>query len=50
MEVIEKRLRTAQGEIEEAHHFKYRVVNDDPERAQNEMRRIVGKELGLSCF
>jgi guanylate kinase len=45
--VIEERLEVARRQIEEAHDFAYVVVNDDVERAVEELDGIVTKEL--SC-
>jgi guanylate kinase len=43
--VIEERLEVARRQIEEAGHFAYVVVNDDVERAVEELDGIVTKEL-----
>jgi len=43
-EVIALRLRNALDEMAARNEFDYRVVNDDVERAANELRRILQKE------
>jgi guanylate kinase len=43
--VIEERLEVARRQIEEASDFAYVVVNDDVERAVEELDGIVTKEL-----
>jgi guanylate kinase len=45
---LELRIQNASREVNEAHHFKYRVVNDDLERAYGEFKNIVEIELGNS--
>lgn len=40
-ETIEKRLKNAQGEMERASEFKYRIVNDDLEVAYKELKAVL---------
>lgn len=47
-QTLQNRLKKAEIEIAEAHIFKYQVVNDTPERAANEIKRILYRELGIS--
>jgi guanylate kinase len=44
-EAIEERLRTAELELEAQQEFKHVVVNDDLDRATEELERIVRSEL-----
>jgi guanylate kinase len=44
-EAIEERLRTAELELEAQQEFKHVVVNDDLDRATDELERIVRSEL-----
>jgi guanylate kinase len=44
-EAIERRLRTAEMELEAEAEFDHRVVNDDVDRAASELERIVRAEL-----
>lgn len=46
-EAIEARLRTAEQELEARQEFPYVVVNDDKERAANELEKLVRRELSL---
>ncbi|MEE3928212.1 guanylate kinase [Mycoplasmopsis ciconiae] len=46
-DTLRQRLAKAEKEIEESQIFRYRVVNDTPERAAEEIRNILHKELGL---
>jgi guanylate kinase len=48
-EAIDRRLRTAQQELEAEGEFKYIVVNDDVERAASDLELIVRGELGLDA-
>ncbi len=41
---IEKRLQRAQYEMGQAHHYRYQVVNDDLDRAVNEICTILTEE------
>jgi len=41
---IEKRLQQAQYELSQAHRYRYRVVNDDLDRAVNELCTILTEE------
>ena len=43
-EVIERRLRNARGEIEQANLYQYNVVNDDVERAYQRVAAIIAAE------
>ncbi len=45
-EVIDLRLRNAEGEMAQRGRFRYRVVNDDLDRAVDELRGILGREQG----
>jgi guanylate kinase len=47
-EAIDRRLRTAERELEAEGEFGHVVVNDDVERATSELERIVRGQLGLS--
>ncbi|ATO31065.1 guanylate kinase [Mycoplasmopsis bovirhinis] len=47
-QTLQNRLKKAEIEIAEAHIFKYQVLNDTPERAANEIKRILYRELGIS--
>ena len=42
---IERRLETAKQELEAKQEFKHVVVNEDVERAQHDLERIVQDEL-----
>jgi guanylate kinase len=42
------RIENAKKELAEADKFKYRIVNDDLERAYSEFKKVVEKELGNS--
>ncbi|ADE19760.1 guanylate kinase [Mycoplasma crocodyli] len=44
-ETIRSRLAKAEEEINESSFFKYRVVNDIPERAADEIKNIILKEI-----
>ncbi|QGZ97475.1 guanylate kinase [Mycoplasma sp. NEAQ87857] len=44
---LKERLKKAQSEIEESSIFKYKVINDTPERAAEEIRMILHKELNI---
>lgn len=46
-EAIDRRLRTAEQELEAEGEFKYVVTNDDIERAAADLEGIVRGELGL---
>ncbi|WP_036463523.1 guanylate kinase [Mycoplasmopsis sturni] len=46
-EVMKTRLKKAEEEIAESAIFKYKIINDIPERAANEIREILHKELGI---
>ncbi|VEU76167.1 guanylate kinase [Mycoplasmopsis columboralis] len=46
-EVIKARLKKATEELEESSIFKYTIINDTPERAAEEIRSILHKELGI---
>ncbi len=45
---IEKRLRAARAQLEQADEFDYVIVNDDLERAVGELEEIVRKELATA--
>jgi guanylate kinase len=45
-EAIDERLRTAEGELAAQQEFQHVVVNDDVERAAEELAEIVRSELG----
>jgi guanylate kinase len=45
---IEKRLRAARAQLEQADEFDYAIVNDDLERAVGELEEIVRKELATA--
>jgi guanylate kinase len=47
-QAIESRLKTAELELEAQPEFAYVIVNDDIERAAEELDRLVRRELGLS--
>jgi guanylate kinase len=47
-EAIDARLEVAEGEMAAQHEFAHSVVNDDLERAADELEAIVRAELGLS--
>ncbi|UUM19696.1 MULTISPECIES: guanylate kinase [unclassified Mycoplasma] len=47
-EVIKARLDKATEEINESSIFKYTIINDVPERAADEIRTILHKELGIN--
>ncbi|TDV22696.1 guanylate kinase [Mycoplasmopsis mustelae] len=44
---LKDRLAKSESELKELEFFKYKVVNDIPERAAEEIRKILHKELGL---
>ncbi|WLP85424.1 guanylate kinase [Mycoplasma seminis] len=46
-ETLKQRLKKAEEEIADSHLFKYRIINDVPERAAEEIRAILHKELGI---
>jgi guanylate kinase len=46
-EAIERRLRTAKGELEAQAEFPHVIVNDDVQRAASELERLVRDELSL---
>jgi guanylate kinase len=46
-EAIEARLRTAEQELEARQEFSHVVVNDEKERAANELEKLVRRELSL---
>lgn len=48
-ETIQRRLAEAKVELERAKQYDYIVVNDDLERAVNEVEEITRKELGLNA-
>ncbi len=48
-ETIQRRLAEAKVELERAKQYDYVVVNDDLERAINEVEEITRKELGLNA-
>lgn len=48
-ETIQRRLAEAKVELERAKQYDYVVVNDDLERAINEVEEITRRELGLSA-
>jgi guanylate kinase len=43
--VIEERLEVARGQLEEAGDFDYVIVNDELDRAVDELERVVDHEL-----
>ena len=45
---IEKRLRTARAQLEQADEFDYVIVNDDLDRAVGELEDIVRRELATA--
>jgi guanylate kinase len=45
-DAIDRRLRTAQEELEAEQEFKYVVTNDEVDRAASDLERIVRGELG----
>ncbi|WP_036453085.1 guanylate kinase [Mycoplasma buteonis] len=47
-ETLKKRLEKAQTEIQESEIFRYKIINDVPERAAEEIRQILHKELKLA--
>jgi guanylate kinase len=47
-EAIDRRLRTAEDELEAEGEFDHVVVNDEVERAASDLERIVRAELGLA--
>ncbi|UUD36410.1 guanylate kinase [Mycoplasmopsis citelli] len=49
-EVIKARLQKASEELNEANIFKYTIINDIPERAAEEIRNILHKELGINDY
>ena len=44
-EVIQKRLSMAQSEIDASVLYKYRIVNDDVDRAASELKSVILKEM-----
>lgn len=46
---MKARLHKATEEIAESSVFKYKIINDIPERAANEIKEILYKELGIKC-
>jgi guanylate kinase len=46
---IEKRLAIAHEQLAQEHEFDYVIVNDDRERAVNELEAIVDRELGIAA-
>ncbi|WBP84206.1 guanylate kinase [Mycoplasmopsis edwardii] len=46
-QTLKERLKKAETEISESVIFKYKIINDIPERAANEIREILHKELGI---
>ncbi|WP_426460987.1 guanylate kinase [Mycoplasma hafezii] len=46
-ETLKKRLKKAEHEIEESSIFRYKIINDSPERAADEIRAILHKEIGI---
>lgn len=48
-ETIQRRLAEAKVELERAKQYDYVVVNDDLERAINEVEEITRRELGLNA-
>ena len=48
-ETIQRRLAEAKVELERAKQYEYVVVNDDLERAINEVEEITRRELGLNA-
>ncbi|CCP23938.1 guanylate kinase [Mycoplasmopsis cynos] len=46
-QTLKDRLRKAEIEIADSYIFKYKIINDVPERAAQEIRNILHKELGL---
>ncbi|MHA0272548.1 guanylate kinase [Mycoplasma sp. 48589B] len=46
-ETLKQRLKKAEEEIADSHLFKYKIINDVPERAAEEIRAILHKELGI---
>ncbi|WP_036431654.1 guanylate kinase [Mycoplasmopsis cricetuli] len=47
-DIIKARLRKAEEELKESNIFKYKIINDVPERAAEEIRTILHKELGIN--
>jgi guanylate kinase len=47
-EAIDARLEVAEGEMAAQHEFAHSIVNDDLDRAADELERVVRTELGLS--
>ncbi|MFV8401444.1 guanylate kinase [Mycoplasma sp. 005V] len=46
-ETLKQRLKKAEDEIADSYLFKYKIINDVPERAAEEIRAILHKELGI---
>lgn len=46
-DTLRLRLAKAKEEMDDSNKFKYKVVNDVPERAAEEIRQILHKELGI---
>ncbi|MFV8414399.1 MULTISPECIES: guanylate kinase [Mycoplasma] len=46
-ETLKQRLKKAEEEIADSYLFKYKIINDVPERAAEEIRAILHKELGI---
>ncbi|SJZ45577.1 guanylate kinase [Mycoplasmopsis verecunda] len=46
-ETLKQRLKKAEEEIADSQIFKYKIINDVPERAAEEIRAILHKELGI---
>ncbi|SYV96943.1 Guanylate kinase [Mycoplasmopsis edwardii] len=46
-QTLKERLKKAETEIAESVIFRYKIINDIPERAANEIREILHKELGI---
>ncbi|EIE41487.1 guanylate kinase [Mycoplasmopsis canis UFG4] len=46
-QTLKDRLKKAEDEIKDSSIFKYKIINDIPERAANEIREILHKELGI---
>nr|WP_036458783.1 guanylate kinase [Mycoplasma leonicaptivi] len=44
---LKERIKKAQVELKESNIYKYKIVNDTPERAAQEIREILHKELGI---
>ncbi|MFV8479738.1 guanylate kinase [Mycoplasma sp. T193] len=46
-ETLKQRLKKAEEEIADSYLFKYKIINDVPERAAEEIRAILHKEFGI---